>query len=635
MERASSRLRVLAFLVALMFLGLGARLWFLQVLATERFASAATENSIRFEYSEPRRGLIRDRDGDVLVDNQQSLEIRITRDQLGDDGEAVVLRLAELLDVDPAEIAERVNSNRYYPFQAVPVAEFVDEPVAFYIQEHPEKFPGVHVQKTSVREYPFGKLGAHMFGFMGLITAELLDQVNEKQYGPNDAVGVTGLESQYEKFLRGQRGIQKFIVNADGEVIRPLDAIPATSGDDLYLTLDSRWQGIAEQELVEGIERARFATDSTNVHNLRATGGAVVVLDAKTGGVRAMATYPTYDPRWYVRGLTKDQMRYLGRENVAPSLNRATFPYTPGSTFKAITSLIFMHQGLASKDGHYNCPAEYIHGEDVDHPFLNWELVDRGYISFNEALTISCDTFFYQFGSRYFQQYLDRGLADNAQPFQKGLREWGFGAPTGIDLPVESSGLVPDAPWAREHPELFEDGNWQPFGDILTTTGAGNIAVTPLQLASAYATIANGGHMCRPHLVERIEDEDGELVKEPGAGCDRMLGYNPADLAYIRGALANVVSSGTASCAFSGFPLSQVHVGGKTGTAERGSPKFQDTSWFAAIVGPQDDPDYVVVTMVEQGGFGAQTAAPITRQVIEGIERIPPAGGCGTVSEDR
>ena len=569
MERASSRLRMLALLVALMFIGLTARLWFLQVLATERFSSAATENSIRFEYSDPTRGLIYDRNGNPLVQNQQSHEVRVTRDQLGEDGEAVVLRLAELMDVDPAVIAEQVNSNRYYPFQAVPVAEFVDEEVAIYIREHPEEFPGVDVKEAKVRQYPNGRLAAHLFGYMGLITEELLGQVNEKQYGPNDSVGVAGLELQYEKFLRGERGIRKFIVNADGETIRPLDEIPSTHGDDLHLTLDTRWQRVAEEELAQGIELARGDTDSTNVNSLKANAGAVVVLDAETGGIRAMASFPTYDPRWYVRGLTRKQSRYLMESPSAPAVNHATFPYTPGSTFKAITSLIVMHEGMASKDAYYPCPATYVHGEDEEHPFDNWTSVDLGTMSFYEALTVSCDTFFYQFGSRFFQYYLDHGLTENAQPLQKAIRAWGFGTPTGVDLPTEGSGLVPDARFASENPDLFEAGRWQPFGDILTMTGAGNIAVTPLQLAAAYVAIANGGHQCRPHLVERIESEDGEIVKAPGAGCDRTLGYDQADIAYVRRALANVVSNGTASCAFTGFPLDQVPVGGKTGTAER------------------------------------------------------------------
>jgi penicillin-binding protein 2 len=637
MERASSRLRVLAFLVVLMLAGLATRLWFLQVLATDRFTEAASENSIRFEYTDPVRGLIYDRNGDVLVDNQLSLEVRITKSELGGKAEAVVLRLAELLDIGASEISAALNSNRYYPFQAIPVAEFVDEEAAIYIREHPKRFPGVDVAQAAVRKYPHGKLGAHMVGNMGLITAELLEQVRAREYGPNDTVGIAGLERQYEKFLRGERGIQKYIVNADGETIRALDEIEPTAGDDLHLTIDAGWQAIAEEELAEGIVAARSDTDSSEVRNLKANAGAVVVLDAQTGAIRAMASYPTYDPRWYVRGLTPDQVRFLTKDPGSPALNHATFPYTPGSTFKAITSLIVMHHGKATKNGYYDCPATYIHGEDEANPFDNWEPVDRGVISFREALIRSCDTFFYRFGSEYFYDYLNRQIAENPQPLQRAIRkDWGFGEFTGLDLPVENAGLVPDAAFAAESPNLFFKGQWQPFGDILTMTGAGNLAATPLQVAQAYMAIANGGHRCRPHLVEQITDADGRLVKQPGAGCDRMLGYDPADLAYVRDALADVVDLGTASCAFSGFPLSQVPVGGKTGTAERSDVGKQDTSWFAAIVGPTDDPEYVVVTMVEQGGFGAQTAAPITRRVIEGIEGLGYTGACGgAISEDQ
>lgn len=635
MERASNRLRVLAFVLVLMFAGLTARLWYLQVLETDRFARAATENSIRFESSDPLRGLIKDRNGNILVGVQQSLEVRITRDELGNKGELVVSRLAKLLDVDPAEIAADINSERYYPFQAVPVAEFVDEEVALAISEHPERFPGVDVVTASVRKYPLGRLAAHALGYVGLITDDLLTDVYTKGYGPNDVVGISGLERQYDRFLRGEPGIQKFIVNADGEVIRPLDAIPPTPGNDLYLTLDAEWQAVAEDALEAGILASRSDTDSSEVRNLRATSGAVVVLDVDTGAVRAMATYPDYDPRWYVNGLTPEQERYLASPSLTPALNRATFPFTPGSTFKAITSLIVMHHGKASRGGYYPCPATYVHGEDTANPFDNWEPVDRGSISFHEALVRSCDTFFYGFGSEYFYDWLNKGLAENSQPLQRAIRNWGFGAPTGIDLPTEDSGLIPDAAFAAERDDLFFEGQWQPFGDILTMTGAGNITVTPMQLAAAYAAIGNGGHLCRPHLVEFIEDDNGDIVRDPGDGCGKNLGYDRADLEYVRRALAGVVAEGTAACTFSGFPLSEVPVGGKTGTAERSDTGKQDTSWFAALVGPTQDPEYVVVAMVEQGGFGAQTAAPIARRVIEGIEGIPHTGGCGVVSEDR
>jgi penicillin-binding protein 2 len=310
---------------------------------------------------------------------------------------------------------------------------------------------------------------------------------------------------------------------------------------------------------------------------------------------------------------------------------------------KSITALIADHE-LQSVDlgGYYPCETAYVHGTDEAHPFENWTEMPGGSVtmSFADALRMSCDTFFYRFGSEFYQYWVDHQLSENAQPLQAALRAWGFESPTGIDLPGEQPGLVPDAAWAAEHPELFEDGRWQPFGDILTMTGAGNIAVTPMQLATAYAAIANGGRLCKPYLVERVTAAaDGSPVEEARSRCGNRLPYAEEDLRYIRTALEGVVTGGTASCAFNGFPLSSVPVAGKTGTAERGNPEqFQDTSWFASIVGPSDEPGYVVVSMVEQGGFGAQVAAPITRAIIERVEGLgdTPQPGCsGQDTEDR
>ena len=193
---------------------------------------------------------------------------------------------------------------------------------------------------------------------------------------------------------------------------------------------------------------------------------------------------------------------------------------------------------------------------------------------------------------------------------------------------------MPDAAWAKTRPDLFPDG-WVPGGDILTMIGSTYITASPLQLAQAYAAIANGGHLCRPHVVSEVVGPDGRVVKRPDARCNRRLPYSPADFDYIRTALRSVTSSGTAACAFSGFPFSQIAVGGKTGTAER--PPYQDTSWFASMVGPDPNaPQYIVLTMVEQGGFGAEVAAPITRNVIEDIYHLPPSTGAGcSFSQDR
>jgi penicillin-binding protein 2 len=635
-DRASGRLRALALLVALMFIALTTRLWFLQVLEGPSFRASARENSVRFEYLEPLRGVIYDSTGKKVVANRPSLQVRVTRDDLGPDAEQVVLRLAKVLNMDVGDLSKAINNPQYYTFQAVPVAEFVPEAVKAYIGEHQDQFPGVEVRKASVRRYPFGEMLAHSLGYVGLITEDALQKVDQTDYSQDDVIGRAGLESVYEKYLRGSRGKQKFIVNADGEVIRAAARIDATPGDDLHLAIDAGWQEIAEQELGAGMDRARTLTDSNGEH-LRATGGAVVVLDADTGAVRAMASLPTYDPRWYVRGLTEDQANYLSNDDLAPSVNRATgLAYTPGSTLKSITGLIAAKE-LPDVDlhGYYPCVTSYVHGTDTLHPFENWEPVPGNPITFSEALRMSCDTFFYRFGSEFYQYWVDHQLSPNSQPLEEDLRQWGFEQPTGIDVGGEATGLVPDAKWAEDHPELFEAGRWQPFGDILTMTGSGNITVTPMQLAVAYGAIANGGRLCRPYVVQSITDPNGKTLEDTPAHCGRKLPYAPEDLSYIRQALAGVVSGGTASCAFSGFPLSEVPVAGKTGTAERGSPdQFQDTSWFAAMVGPTEHPDYVVVTMVEQGGFGAQVAAPITRAIIERIEGLGDTPQPGCYSQD-
>lgn len=630
MERASSRLRVLAVLVALMFVAMTARLWYLQVLAYPKAADAARDNGRRAISVPALRGRIVDRNGTPLVVNQPSVEIRVTPDLLGDQAEAVIVRLATLLDAPVQDITDALQDRRYYGYQARPVSEFTPEKVAAYIKEHPEAFPGVEIEPASVRDYPLGRMAAHLVGSVGVIQAADYERLKDQGYGQNDVIGRSGLEVTYERYLRGKKGRHTYVINSDGEVVRDLGEKPPVAGDDLHLTLDAEWQTIAEEELRAGMDRARL-------DDYRANAGAVVILDAHTGAVRAMASLPSFDPRWYVEGLTKAESAYLSNDDMAPLLDRAfQQPYTPGSTFKPITSLIAVKQGFASLGGYYPCTTEYVHGTDVLHPFENWEPYNAT-ISFQKAIEISCDTFFERFGSMFYNYYVEHQLSADAQPLQKALRTtWGFGGPTRLDLPGETSGVIPDAAYAAEHPELYEEGRWQPFGDILTMIGAGNVAVTPLQLATAYVAIANGGHLCRPYLVGQITDEDGDVVKTPAPRCGKTLPYPAPSLAYLRNALASVVSGGTAACTFSGFPLSQVPVAGKTGTAERGSPRFQDTSWFVAVVGPTDAPDYVVVTMVEQGGFGAQTAAPITRHVIERIEGLgpTPAPGC-LAAEDR
>lgn len=630
MDRATSRLRVLALLVTLMFVALTARLWFLQVLAADTFRAEARNNSVRFVYTDALRGNIYTYlagEKRPLVTNEVSLEVRIVPQVLADSGEgdAVLLRLSRMLKVDVHDLRMRLEDPKYLPIQPKPVAEFVPEKVYAAINEHPLHFPGVSVEQTYVRSYPEGRLAAHVLGWVGQIDADELENPNFKGYGQSDLVGKTGVEQIYEKYLRGERGVQRFIVNADGETIRALLPELPKAGNDVYLAIDEAFQRAAERELWAGMHRARALKDSSGRY-LRADSGAVVVMDAHTGAVRAMASFPTYDPSWFVRGLTPTEYKYVFKSPVAPAQNRTVaFGYYPGSTFKPVTGLVAMKEGLASTTGSYPCTTEYVHpGDESGTVFHNWTPSDS-YMSIAEALRISCDTVFYRFGSLFYERWVDDQLGRHAEPLQEGLGEFGFGVPTGVDLPAETGGLVADAEWGFAHPDLFPFG-WTPGGDILTMIGSTYVQATPLQLATAYTAIANGGYLCRPHVVEKIVDADNNVVMDVPDKCERTLPYSKDQLSYIRQALASVTSSGTASCAFSNFPFAQVPVGGKTGTAEWGDDR-QDISWFASIVGPSEDPDYVVVAMVDQGGFGAQTAAPIARHVIErmyGLEETGP-----------
>ena len=618
MDRATSRLKVLATIVAFTFVALSTRLWFLQVLAGPEHLREARDNSLRTVMTDALRGDIVDREGRPLVKNRLSLEVRIKRDELGDQAEATLTNLSEILGVPAQDLGSQLETKLYYAYQPVPVAEFVPEEVFFKVREEPEKFQGVQVVEQSVRSYPHGELGAHVLGWVGQISGEELESPRFIGYGPSDLVGQAGVEASYERWLRGTPGREVFLVNSDGDVLREFDPVPAEPGHDVVLSMDLAIQRIAEEELAAGLERARGVFDDDTGRYLAANAGSVVVLDADTGGIVAMASSPTFQPRWYVRGLTPVQERYLLQSESAPSLSRATqITYAPGSTFKPFVALAAVKEGIANLYSRYQCPSEYVHpGDESGTVFHNWSEQVGGYLTIAEGLKVSCDTQYYAWGSEFYRM----AVRTNEEPLQRDVRRWGFGRPTGVDLPREAAGIVPDQAYVYDNPDRYPD-RLIPGVDILLSIGSGETKATPLQVAQAYAALATG-ELCRPHVVARIEGRDGEVVKRIGGGC-RRIPYPETDLSYIRTALRSVTTGGTASSVFAGCPL---EVAGKTGTAERGSTLIQDTSWFAGYV-PADRPEYVVVATVEQGGFGAETAAPIVRNVMGRIYREPLCGG--------
>jgi penicillin-binding protein 2 len=621
--RATFRIRVLVTLVAFMFASLFTRLWFLQVLASEKYRGQVGDNVVRTLETPAKRGQILDDRGRVLVDNRISVVITLNRDEAGERLEEVVYNLAKVLQIKPSHLSRELNQvgARYYSYQPIPVAADVGWKVVAWITEHPDDFPGVQYVEQPVRTYPYGSLAAHVLGYLGQVSPSQLKDPTFAGYEPGDIVGQNGVERQYEHWLVGTKGIVKYRVDRYGNNKGEIGEQPARPGDNVVLTLDRNVQQIVEDSLKQGIDVAH-GTPDTDGYLLKATGGAVVVMDPTTGAIKALASYPTYDPEIFVDG-TSEQRTHVFSAPQNPALDRAIQGlYPPGSTYKPFVALSALRRGLANTSTYYACPGSWSVPDDPLHEhFDNWTSSSMGPFTLGGALVQSCDTVFYPLGFEYWKDWYNTQHEDQPSlPLQRDLRSMGFGRPTNVDIPFERSGLVPDPMWkSKAHhdmPEVYPEGNTFPGDFILMTIGQGETLVTPLQIANAYSILANDGVDCPPHVGDRVESPGGATVRNLEPRCHHRVPFSAASIRYVRSALAGVVQSGTAASAFVGFPFSEVSVAGKTGTAEVNGK--QDYSWFAAMTQGQGK-QYVVVAMVEQGGHGATTAAPIVRHVIEQI----------------
>ena len=647
--RAGLRLKVLAALVVAMFAALTTRLWFLQVLAAEDYQRIANDNAVRLVEQPAQRGRIKDASGETLIGNRLSSVVTVNREEAGDDLDDALSRLSEVLDVPAARIGERLEDPNYFAFSPIPVAIDVPERVVAYILERKGDFPGVEVVQLPVRTYPLGDSAAHVLGYLSEIFAEELESPAFAGYEPGDFVGRAGIEAVYEQDLSGIDGIIKYRVDSAGENLGPIGRQEPVPGNDVVLTLDADVQVLAEQSLLLGIRRARGIFDADSGATLKANAGAAIVMNPDTGGIEAMVSFPSFHPQVFTRSLVEfdAELNFDTRFGAAtgyPLLNRAIAgEYPPGSTYKPWVALSALQrtkedarEPIVTTTDVYGCPPVYVTPFDQTDPdaiiydFNNWTSANLGFMNLSRALSMSCDTIFYPMGYEYWRLFYpppwNDGVEgnDNAtarQPLQRDLRAIGFGDETNVDLPGELSGRVPTAEWKRdihrEFPDSFPEGEWFPGDFILMTIGQGDTLVTPLQLAAAYSGLMHEDQrVCTPHLLDRVVDPDGDLVREYQRRCRERLPFDPGYVAYVRDALTGTVRSGTARGAFAGFPFDRVWVAGKTGTAEV-DPK-QDYSWFAAMTEAQGE-RHVVVVLVEQGGHGSTTATPIARRIIEGM----------------
>jgi penicillin-binding protein 2 len=621
----------LAGVIAFMFAALVTRLWFLQVLAAEEYQGRAETNRIRLVPLVAPRGQILDRSGLGLVTNEQSIVVTVDRAEVpGGELGPLLERLSGVLHLSVRELRLRLADLDYLPFQPVPIAERVRPETVAYLAEHRNVFPGVDYKLAAARTYPNGPLAPHLLGYLGEINPDELLDPSFAQHLPGQLVGRTGVEQYYEHFLRGENGWQKIEVDASGEALRTIGRQEPVPGNDLYLSLDRHVQELAQNTLADAIGAARTNIVGEDGSYVDASAGAVVVLEPNTGHVLAMASFPSYDPRIFLQDDIPDR-KWLNLQSPSrnyPIINRAIAGlYPPGSTFKPFVAAAAIRAGYANPGGYYLCSPEYIApGDESGTVFHNWTDAYNTSISLRQSLVISCDTVYYRFGYSF---YADRDV--RGEYMQTQLERWGFGKETGVDIPGESDGRIPNQRWKeqlhQELPNLFPIGQWYPGDNINMSIGQGDVLVTPLQMAVAYGAIANGGTLYRPQVGLKLVDPNGETIRRFRSQAIGRVPASPQTLSFLRDALTGVVESGgTASSAFQGFPTPQYPVAGKTGTSEvhiNGRPATH--SWFAAIA-PADDPQYVVVAMVEEGGHGSQVAAPIVRRILEDLLGIDSFG---------
>ncbi len=661
-ERSNLRLLVLAVLVVSLLGTLLARAFYLQVVEGATYRAAAADNTVRETVEPAVRGLVLDQAGRPLVSNRTSVVVTVDRQTLekeDDGGAAVIRRLARILDTPAAKISDRLTPCgtdgakpppvcwNGSPYQPVPVANDVDTRTALTIMEKRREFPGISARLEAIREYPspFNVNAAHILGYLGPVTEEQLAEQGDStafdRLRRTDVVGRTGLEREYDAELRGEPGITTLAVDTAGNVTGTLEEKDPVAGSYLVSTIDAELQSVVEDQLVRAVQRARQ-------QGYRGKSGAAVVVDVKTGRVLAMASYPTYDPSIWIGGVSKKQFKEL-INNESLSSNAYQGQFAPGSTFKVVST------AAAGKDnfnlyGIYPCPSSLKIGPQT---FRNYESSAYGPISLTRALEVSCNTVFYDIARTMWQKAGGPDADATApDPIADAAKAFGLGQPTGIDLPGEAAGTVSGRTfkydnweakketWCRNaeqgypetrktNPKLADyytaldkenctDGYQWRAGDALNAAiGQGDTTVTPLQMAMVYATIANGGKLYQPQVAKGVVSADGKVVKEFPPILKGRVDVPKKAIKFLKRSLPGVTTDGSGETPFLGFPLKQIPVASKTGSAQVTGDKAS-TSWFASYA-PADNPRYAIVMMVTEGGTGSKTSGPSVRKIYEEI----------------
>ena len=601
------------------------KLWTMQLVSSDEYSAQAESNRTRTISVDAPRGRILDRNGVELVNNRASLTVAAKSDVVQDEVEMQLL--GNLIGMPKMAVKRKIENSSGGAQSLRTVAVDVSRRVVAYIGEHPYVFEGVSVEQKTQRHYPQGNLAAHVLGYVGTVSSEQLDASKKSDseaaisYSSGDIVGQAGVEYQYESVLQGVKGEQTVYVDASGAVLSYSGSVEARSGSDIVLTLDSKIQSAAEESLQSWIKK-RHESGAPDCY-----GGAAIAMDVTNGEVLAMASAPTFSPSVFVGGVSSDDWNQLSSESAHnPLLNRAVSgQYPSASTIKPLSTFAALDYGIANTGSTYNCTG-YWTGFGSGFGQYCWQRSGHGLMTLQTGITFSCDVVFYEIGKGFFYSDTPNGLQDT-------FRKWGLGSKSGIDLPAEASGRVPDADWKWNYFTSSDDTarSWQGGDNTNLVIGQGDILVTPLQMLCAYAGIATGGTIWRPHVLKGVKAavDDGSSVDyktEVARTADEDSSY--MDLVH-RG-LVGVVYEESESQAVH-FTNMSVKVAGKTGSAQTSTE--QPTGWFIAYA-PADDPKYVVGCVMESSGFGSEGALYVVRDILGALYDQPDTAAATGGSAD-
>ena len=580
------------------------RVWSMQFLSGDEYAQQAESNRTRTVTSVAPRGRILDRNGAELVTNRPSLTVTTTSDVASDVIE--VQLLANILGMPYMAARRKIQDSTQGAQSTRTVAADVSRSTVAFIQEHIDVFPDVSIEQRTQRSYPHGELACHLLGYTGTVTQ---DQITASQqegsglvYQNGDTTGQAGVEFQYEEVLQGVRGEQTVYVDSHGNITSYSTSVPAESGSDVVLTIDLSIQQAAEAALASGLERAQRVDKG-------AISGAVVAHDVTNGEVLAMASAPSFRPELFVGGISQDDWDTLSSDSAGnPLMNRAVSgQFVAASTIKPLTTFAAVDYGIANSGSTFDCKGWWTgFGEASGKWCYNHK--GHGIMTLETGILYSCDVVFYEVAKGFFNSSTQDGMQDT-------FRAWGLGATTGIDLPSEASGRVPDAQWKWDYFSDWPDSDRQWNGGDYTNIaiGQGDILVTPIQMACAYAGIANSGTINKPHVLKGIlgrGDNGGMLAYTPRASLTPDVTQAAYDIAHA--GLLRMVYEESASIARH-FTNMSVKVAGKTGTGEHGNGT--PTAWFCAYA-PADSPKYAVCCVIDKGGYGSTTSMFVVRDVL-------------------